>query len=103
MRKTDPTNSRHSSIIPHRNYFSTEVEPVSCGEIYAVDVELWPTNVVAAKGDSIIFEISSCDTQGSGIFLHSHEEDRAERIFKGQNHIHFGSDRENFLILPIVP
>jgi hypothetical protein len=52
------------------------VLPVIQGEIYAVDVEVWPTNVVVDKGGKLVFEVSSGDTQGSGIFLHDDPVDR---------------------------
>ena len=62
--------------LPYRDYFSTDVLPVIPGEVYPVDVELWPTNVVLEKGDSLIFEVGSGDTQGSGIFQHKEPSDR---------------------------
>lgn len=76
MRKVDEQNPRHRPWLPHRNYYSTDVLPVVPGEIYPVDVEVWPTNVVVEKGGKIIFEISSGDTQGSGIFQHNCPVDR---------------------------
>ncbi|KAJ0349520.1 hypothetical protein COL26b_000371 [Colletotrichum chrysophilum] len=75
-RKVHVENPRHKSWLPHREYLSTDVQPVKTGEIYAVDVELWPTNVVVDKGGKIVFEVASGDTQGSGIFQHSSDVDR---------------------------
>jgi len=55
------------------------------------------------KGGKIVFEVSSGDTQGSGIFQHNHPEDRSEEVFGGLNHLHFGAKFENYVTLPIVP
>lgn len=38
--------------------YSTEVLPVVPGEVYPVDVEVWPTNVVVEKGGKILLEVS---------------------------------------------
>lgn len=76
MRKTNPEHYKHRDYLPWREYLSTDVLPVIPGEIYPVDVEIWPTNVVVEKGGKIILEVSSGDTQGSGIFLHNDPQDR---------------------------
>jgi predicted acyl esterase len=76
MRKVNKKHPRHRPWLPHRDYFSTDVLPVLPGEVYPVDVEIWPTNVVLEKGSRIVFEVSSGDTQGSGIFTHTEPTDR---------------------------
>jgi putative CocE/NonD family hydrolase len=76
LRKVDQEHPKHREWLPHRNYTSKDVLPVIQGEIYAVDVEVWPTNVVVDKGGKLVFEVSSGDTQGSGIFLHDDPVDR---------------------------
>ncbi|KDN71018.1 putative X-Pro dipeptidyl-peptidase C-terminal non-catalytic domain-containing protein [Colletotrichum sublineola] len=75
-RKVHEEDPRHKSWLPHREYLSTDVQPVKAGEVYGVDVEIWPTNVVVDKGGKLVFEVSSGDTQGSGIFQHCSEVDR---------------------------
>ncbi|KAK1503947.1 X-Pro dipeptidyl-peptidase C-terminal non-catalytic domain-containing protein [Colletotrichum tamarilloi] len=75
-RKVHDESPRHKSWLPHREYLSTDVLPVKAGEVYGVDIEVWPTNVVVDKGGKIVFEVSSGDTQGSGIFQHCSEVDR---------------------------
>lgn len=70
MRKTNVEHPKHRPYLPYRDYFSTDVLPVLPGEIYAVDAEVWPTNVVLAKGAKLVLEVSSGDTQGSGLFCH---------------------------------
>ena len=70
LRKVNKEHPLHREWLPYRDYFSTDVLPVVVGEIYPVDVEVWATNVIAEKGDRIIFEVASGDTQGSGLFGH---------------------------------
>jgi len=75
-RKVHAENPKHRPYLPHREYLSTDVMPVNADEVYGVDVEIWPTNVVVEKGGRIVFEVSSGDTQGSGIFQHVSDVDR---------------------------
>ncbi|KAG5797534.1 hypothetical protein H9Q69_003394 [Fusarium xylarioides] len=83
LRKVDSEHSKHREWLPHRNYTSKDVQPVIQGEVYAVDIEVWPTNVIVDKGGKLVFEVSSGDTQGSGIFLHNDPIDRDRlRSFK---------------------
>jgi predicted acyl esterase len=81
MRQVDAENPKHRDYLPHRNYYSTDVKPVIPGEVYPVDVEVWPTNVVVEKGGKIVLEIGSGDTQGCGIFQHNSPEDRLVLLF----------------------
>ena len=76
LRKVNTEHYKHRPYLPHRDYLSTDVLPVIPGEIYTVDVEVWPTNVVVEKGGKIIFEVSSGDTQGCGFFQHNDPVDR---------------------------
>ena len=103
MRALSRNKSEHSSIIPERDYLSTSVQQVELDTAYTVPIEIWPTQVVLAKGDRLGLVIASCDTEGSGLFTHTHEADRSVEKLKGWNNINFGGDFENFLRLPIVP
>jgi len=76
LRRVHDDHPNHRSWMPHREYLSTDVLPVRPGEVYGVDVEIWPTNVIVDKGGRIIFEVSSGDTQGSGLFQHVSKVDR---------------------------
>ena len=103
LRKVDTTHPDHTAYLPHRNYFSGDVQCVKLDEVYTVDVEIWPTNVVLSKGDKLVLEVASGDTQGSGYFTHNHPDDRNEEKLKGWNNIHLGEGRENCLVLPVIP
>ena len=103
LRKVDSENPRHRPWLPHRNYYSTDAQPVVPGEVYAVDVEIWPTNVVIEKGGRLVLEVSSGDTQGAGLFEHNSSEDRSDSNFMGDNHVHFGQPYENWVLMPVIP
>ncbi|RSL56817.1 hypothetical protein CEP53_006692 [Fusarium sp. AF-6] len=103
LRKVDESNPAHKTYLPHRNYYSTDVQPVEPGVVYETDVEIWPTNVVVGKGHTLGLQISGHDTQGSGLFEHTHPKDRAESIFKGWNQVHVGPDEQSYLVLPVIP
>lgn len=103
LRAIDETHPKNRPYLPQRNYLSTDVQPVEPDQIYAVDVEIWPTNVVVEKGGRIVFEVASGDTQGAGLFLHNGETDRTEEKLAGTNSLHFGEGRENYVVLPVVP
>ncbi|KAE8360767.1 Alpha/Beta hydrolase protein [Aspergillus caelatus] len=102
LRKINKQHPHHREYHPYRDYFSTDVQPVIPGEIYGVDVEIWPTNLILSPGEKLSFEISGGDTQGVGIFSHESSERSHER-FGGTNHIHFGPDHLNYVVLPVIP
>ncbi|KAI1438529.1 X-Pro dipeptidyl-peptidase C-terminal non-catalytic domain-containing protein [Xylaria sp. CBS 124048] len=103
LRKTYKDHPKHRPWLPHREYFSVDAQAVKPGEVYGVDVEMWPTNVVVDTGNKIVVEIASGDTQGSGIFLHNSESDRPAAKFAGMNYINFGKNMENYVVLPVIP
>lgn len=103
MRKVNNEHYKHREWLPYRDYYSTDVLPVLPGEVYPVDVEVWPTNVVLEPGAKLIFEVSSGDTQGCGIFQHKSPVDRAPDKLAGKNHLHFGPKFVNYLTLPVIP
>ncbi|KAK7899773.1 hypothetical protein LTR67_003518 [Exophiala xenobiotica] len=102
-RKVNTEHHHHRSYLPYRDYFSTSVLPVLPGEVYPVDVEIWPTNVILEPGAKLVLEVSSGDTQGCGIFQHTSPVDRSEAKLAGNNSIHFGPKYLNYVTLPIIP
>ncbi|KAJ3524040.1 hypothetical protein NM208_g12206 [Fusarium decemcellulare] len=103
LRRVNTSHSKHRDYLPWREYLSTDVQPVIIGELYEVDVEVWPTNVVLEPGARLVLEVSSGDTQGCGIFKHDDEIDRAPSKFQGMNHICFGPNLINYVTLPVIP
>ena len=76
LRKTNPQHPRHRPWLPYRDYYSTSVRPVIPNEVYPVDVEIWPTNVVVEAGGRLILEVSSGDTPETGFWGHNDPIDR---------------------------
>ncbi|GJN69855.1 X-pro dipeptidyl-peptidase (S15 family) protein [Purpureocillium lilacinum] len=103
LRATTKHPTEMSKIIPERDYLSTDVEPVKAGEVYTVDIEIWPTNSVFLPGDKVAIEISSGDSEGVSVFEHNHPDDRDPEKLGGLNAIHIGGEFQNFLRLPIIP
>ncbi|KAK8189886.1 Alpha/Beta hydrolase protein [Phyllosticta capitalensis] len=103
LRNTSPEHPKHREYLPWREYTRADVRSVIPGEVYGVDVEVWPTNVVLEKGAKLVLEVASGDTQGCGLFQHNHPEDRSEEKFRGTNFISFGPKYTNYLTLPVIP
>jgi hypothetical protein len=107
-RKTDPERSR-----PYKPYHPhDERAPVKPGEVYEVDVEIWPTSIVVPAGYHLALTIAGKDFErpdaqglmkGSGIFLHNDPSDRPADVFGGMYTIHTGGDRASHLVVPLIP
>ena len=106
-RKTDPERSR-----PYKPYHPhDERQLLKPGEVYEVDVEIWPTSIVVPAGYHLALTISGKDFErpdsqglmkGSGIFLHNDPADRPADIFGGVQIIHTGADRPSHLLMPLI-
>ena len=102
LRKTDETNSLHRKYLPYRNYYSSNVQEVRSGEVYSVDVKVWPTNVVLEEGEILVFEIAAHDTQGVGNLSHDHPEDHPHSVLVGLDPVHVGGE-SSWLLLLMIP
>jgi predicted acyl esterase len=105
-----------------------EKQPMTPGQIYEVDVEIWPGQVVLPAGYTLALRIEGKDFvrprpgitgwfkdilmddilnlnvfAGSGFFLHNHPEDRPKAIFGGENTLHTGGQFASYLLLPVIP
>jgi uncharacterized protein len=107
--------------LPYRPYHShDEIQPLTPGEVYELDIEVWPTSVVVPKGARIALSVRGRDYvypggsggrlsnmknefTGCGPFLHDDPRDRPVELFGGRTTLHFGHDRENYILLPIIP
>ena len=112
-RKLDPDRSK-----PYRPYHPhQEVEPLEPGAVYQLDIEVWPTCIVLPAGYRLALTVQGRDferrivkdtnevwaSSGSGPFLHTDPSDRPASIFAGTTTIYTGSERDSFLLLPVVP
>ncbi|MDV7241735.1 MULTISPECIES: CocE/NonD family hydrolase [Rhodococcus] len=104
--------------LPYRPYHThDELQPLHPGEIYEVQVEIWPTCIILPAGYRIALQISGHDferptpddptgawtARGSGPFLHNHPADRPPAIYGGRTTVHTGPDTPSRLLLPIIP
>ncbi len=106
---------------PYRPYHTHDrKQPLKPGEVVELDIEIWPTSVVVPAGYRLGLSIRGKDYEypgasggrlsnfknelkGCGPFLHDDRGDRPPEIFGGITSLHFGSGRESFLLLPIIP
>ena len=92
--------------LPYRPYHShDEVQKLVPDEVYAVDVEIWPTCMVFPKGYRLVLTLQGHDfvVTPPGRILHQHPEDRPAEEFGGLNSIHTGGEQASFLLMPLIP
>ncbi|TCT08066.1 CocE/NonD family hydrolase [Aquabacter spiritensis] len=101
-RKTDPERS-----LPYRPWHvHNEVQKLSPGAIYAVDVEIWPTSIVVPAGYRLVLTVQGRDFEYDGLpgrILHDHPGDRPEAEFGGTTTLHTGGAHAAHLLLPLIP
>src|SRR4029077_8676327 len=115
-RKLDPELST-----PYRPYHShDEIQPLTPGEIYQADVEIWPTSVVVPPGYRVALTIRGRDYEvrrpgaprlgtfknemtGCGPFLHDDPVDRPAHLTASTQTLWHGPGRESYLLLPVIP
>lgn len=114
-RKLDPALTK-----PYRPYHThDEIQLLAPGEIYELDVEIWPTCIVVPRGYRVALTVRGKDYEfdgppiviphafytftGVGPFFHTHPQDRPAEIFETANTLHFGATRAPYLLLPVIP
>jgi predicted acyl esterase len=115
-RKLDPALS-----LPYRPYHThDEIRKLTPGEIYELDIEVWPTCIVVPKGYRIGLSVRGRDYEwaggaaaglgnlndaftGVGPFRHDDPRDRPAQVFGGNVTLHMGPDRPAWLLLPVIP
>jgi len=113
-RKLDPQRTT-----PFRPYHAhDERQLLVPGEVYAVDVEIWPTCIVVPPGYRLTLTVQGRDLErplsghslgpwramrGSGPFVHDHPWDRRPEIYGGRVTVYGGGATPSFLLLPVIP
>ncbi|HET7341969.1 MAG TPA: CocE/NonD family hydrolase C-terminal non-catalytic domain-containing protein, partial [Methylomirabilota bacterium] len=115
-RKLDPKLSK-----PWRPYHThDEVQPLTPGKVYELDVEIWPTSIVVPAGHRLGLTVRGRDYEypggagaglgtlgavftGVGPFKHDDAEDRPPEVFGKTVTIHCGPRQPSHVLLPIVP
>lgn len=115
-RKLDPDLS--TEWRPYHTH--DEVQPLEPGEVYEVDVEIWPTCVVAPPGTRLGLSVRGTDYEypvepdgpmeegypeftGSGPFLHTDARDRPPEVYGGDVTVYTGGDHPSSVLLPLIP
>lgn len=106
---------------PYRPYHvHDEIQKLTPGEVYEMDVEVWPTCIVVPKGCRIGLTVRGRDYEwpgglvkglgthdatftGVGPFRHADPRDRPAAVFGGEVTLHIGPDRRAYLLLPMIP
>ncbi len=107
---------------PFRPYHThDEKQPLTPGEVYEMDVEIWPTSIVVPAGFTVALSIRGRDYEwggdttglrlsnfknelkGCGPFLHDDPRDRPPHIFGGTTTVHIGPDRPAHVLTPVIP
>nr|WP_174263131.1 CocE/NonD family hydrolase [Variovorax sp. RA8] len=114
-RKLDAARSK-----PWRPWHShDEIIPLVPGEIYPLDVEIWPTSIVVPPGYRLALSVRGKDFEyagppviaqhprhemrGCGAFVHDDERDRPRSVFGGRVTIHTGPAHPSSILLPVIP
>ena len=97
------------------------MQPLTPGEVYEVDVEIWPTSMVVPTGYRLALTVRGRDYEwagdttglsirgfpneikGCGAFLHNEPADRPLEIFESTVTLSTGGDRSSWLLLPLIP
>jgi predicted acyl esterase len=97
----------HEHSTPYRVYHSHRaIEKLTPGELYPVDVEIWPTSMVFPPGYRLAVTIAGRDFEIESIpgrILHQHPGNRGSAEFGGTNTIVTGGAHESYLLLPVIP
>lgn len=115
-RKIDPKKS-----YPFRPWHThDEKQPLTPGEIYELDVEVWPTSVNIPKGYRFGFTVAGKDFElddsygpfptgygrvwkGCAIYTHTMPGDRDKDVFRGTTTVLSDSEHQSYFLMPIIP
>jgi predicted acyl esterase len=115
-RKLDP-----KLTLPYRPYHThNEKQPLIPGDVYELEVEIWPTCIVVPAGYRIAFTVRGKDYvfsggivagfsamypefTGVGPFRHNDSRDRPANIFGGNVTLHMSPNQRAYVLLPIIP
>jgi uncharacterized protein len=108
QRKLDPQRStEYLPCYPH-----DERQPLAPGEVYEVDLEIWPMGLWLPKGSRLTLTIQGKDFERPGAtgplrgvawFTHDDPVDRPPERFAGTNTLYTGGRHVSYLLLPMLP
>ncbi|MDR7093218.1 CocE/NonD family hydrolase [Hydrogenophaga laconesensis] len=97
-----------------------EVQPLTAGQVYELDIEILPTSIVLPTGWSLGLAVRGRDyeyegevdsfgtqfyyaTRGTGGMTHNDPRNRPPGLFDNLVTLHTGGDKASYLLVPIVP
>ncbi|MDP2242303.1 MAG: CocE/NonD family hydrolase [Burkholderiales bacterium] len=107
--------------LPYRPYHShDEVQPLTPGKIYELDIEIWPTSIVLPEGYRLALSVRGRDYiypgfepgqanvagriyYGVGPFKHDLRGNRPVEVYGGKVTVHTGPDHPSHVLLPVIP
>ncbi|MGH9102267.1 MAG: CocE/NonD family hydrolase [Acidimicrobiales bacterium] len=116
QRRLDPELS-----LPWRPYHPHDgQEPLRPGDVYQLDVEIWPTCIVVPAGFRVVLRVRGKDyeyqgeldefaktfyyaNRGVGPFTHNDPDDRPADVFGGRVTLHTGGEHQSHLLVPVIP
>ena len=114
-------SSTQKLTLPYRPYHThDEEQKLKPGQVYEVDVEVWPTCIVLPKGYRLALSVRGTDYvfpgepgagletlgkvwTGVGPFTHNDPRDRPPAVFGGDVTLHAGPERQAYVLLPVIP
>lgn len=115
-RRLDPERS-----LPYRPYHSHDhSEPLAPGEVYELDIEIWPTCIALPPGYRVALSVRGKDyeydgetgefartfyyaNRGVGPFTHNDPSDRPPELFGGTVAVYTGGPYASYLLMPVIP
>lgn len=118
--------SSHRTLDPKRTleyrpyHTHDEIQKLTPGEVYELDIEVWPTCIVVPKGYRIAVSVRGKDYEfpggvggpgirklgvftGVGPFRHNEPLDRPAAVFNGDVTLYSGPHQQAYVLLPIIP
>jgi uncharacterized protein len=106
--------------LPYRPWHvHDEKQMLTPGEIYELDVEVWPTSVIVPKGYRVGVAVMGKDFElpgdgpwpfgygvhwkGNALYVHIDPKDRPPEIYGGKTTLASGDDKFSYLMLPVIP
>lgn len=97
-----------------------EKQPLTPGQVYELDVEIWPSCIVVPPGYRVALSVRGKDYaypggasegletlgtawSGCGPFTHTDPRDRPAHVFGGTVTLFTGPDHPSWLLLPVIP
>ena len=115
-RKLDPALS--TTWRPYHTH--DEIQPLTPGAVYELDIEIWPTSVIVPAGHHIALTVRGTDYEyageiaeldffknsklkGVGIYTHTNAELRPSALYGGSTTLHSGGVHAACVVLPVIP